>query len=148
MDLHEYSEQLGSKLDELFPSGIQVSYEPPSNTIWYANASMPDNVIYGFSSGSGAWTNGKPAHGWLTKDGLASHMRIMRGEEKLPHMPTDCQHCRDMYVAQKEVLRAAGMYQGLFGRKSNPGRRRMTTRVALVQARLQTLAQRTERMAA
>jgi hypothetical protein len=100
--------------------------------------SMP-NTIVGYSPEDGVWF-GSPPHPWLTKNGLAFHMRIMRGEEKLPHMPTDCQHCRDMYVAQKEALKANGAYRGLFGRKSNPGRRRMAVRVALVQTRLRTLS--------
>jgi len=134
----------GTKLTDAFPDGIQVNFDPATNTVWYASASMPDNAIYGFGVDTGVWTNGKPAHPWLGKDGLASHMRIMRGEEKLPHMPSACNHCREAFEMQWQILVAAGMHIGLGRRKKNPGRNKMSRKMAEVRGRLRILARYAE----
>ena len=80
-------------------------------------------------------------HPWLSENnGLAAHMRIMRGDDKLPHLPHQCEVCKDIFMAQLRVLRDNGYGLGLGKGKRNPGRMKLTRRIERVRERLQKLA--------
>lgn len=93
----------------------------------------------------------EPSHPWLQPEGMASYIRIMRGEEKLPHLPNACEECRRIFRAQLVILKEHDMYASCGPgkrHKRNPGRVKIARRVQRVRERLAELTQRKQRIAA
>lgn len=89
-------------------------------------------------------------HPWLEPDGLAARMRIIRGEDQLPHLPNSCTDCREIFREQLAVLKEHDMYASCGPgkrHKRNPGRVKIGRRVRRVRERLQALAQRSGALA-
>jgi len=134
-------------LTNLAPNGMLVSGNgrvlsvvaptlPPGANTW---------VIHGSHFNRVEFHSHQPAdpHPWLSADGMVSYMRIMRGEEKLPHLPTDCNHCHEIFRRQVSFLRDNKMGHGLGPgkrHKENPGRMKMQIRLQKIRERLQVLA--------
>jgi len=103
------------------------------------------NTIVGYDLHSGNVWFGQPPHPWLEPEGMASYTRIMRGEEKLPHLPNACEECRKIFRAQLAILKEHDMYVSCGPgkrHKRNPGRVKISRRVQRVRERLLELAAR------
>lgn len=131
-------------LRSVFPTGTGIS---PSIPGWPVVFPVRFSTSVGFSGSFGEPISPPYIeHPWLSpENGLVPYLRIMRGEDRLPHIPNNCDECRKIFRAQISLLSENGMGNGLGPgkrhKKKNPGRQKMQARMDRIRGRLQILAQ-------